>query len=136
MKKILFSLSLLLASNAFANEISRPVLNDFADDVPKPVLEVINTYQHDSFGLLDGTLSMTMKKPAVNEDMAVLFFRGICDTQYVGKTWNPGLIKKVVISNKSGDQQITLNGGGQECKRLGPMNMDESDKYIKSLIQK
>ncbi|ORM87677.1 hypothetical protein HA44_00725 [Mixta gaviniae] len=73
MKKILFSLSLLLASNAFANEISRPVLNDFADDVPKPVLEVINTYQHDSFGLLDGTLSMTMKKPAVNEDMAVLF---------------------------------------------------------------
>ncbi|MGD8205271.1 hypothetical protein [Pantoea sp. FN0305] len=124
MKKTLFALSLLMTFNVFAEEI------------PQPILEVMNVYQHGSFGLDEGVLSMAVKKPSVNEDMAVLFFRGICDTQYVGKTWNPALIKKVVMLNASSDQQITLNGGGQECKKLGPMNMDESDKYIKSLIQK
>ncbi|MDU5769648.1 MULTISPECIES: hypothetical protein [Mixta] len=124
MKKTLFALSLLMTSNAFAEAI------------PQPILEVINVYQHGSFGLDKGVLSMAVKKPSVNEDMAVLFFQGICNTQYVGKTWNPDLVKKVVMFNASGEQQITINGGGQECKKLGPMNMDESDKYIKSLIQK
>jgi len=124
MKKTLFALSLLMTSNAFAEAI------------PQPILEVINVYQHGSFGLDKGVLSMAVKKPSVNEDMAVLFFQGICNTQYVGKTWNPDLVKKVVMFNASGEQQITINGGGQECKKLGPMNMDESDNYIKSLIQK
>lgn len=124
MKKTLFALSLLMTSNAFAEAI------------PQPILEVINVYQHGSFGLDKSVLSMAVKKPSVNEDMAVLFFQGICNTQYVGKTWNPDLVKKVVMFNASGEQQITINGGGQECKKLGPMNMDESDKYIKSLIQK
>lgn len=124
MKKTLLVLSLLMTSNVFAEEI------------PQPILEVIKVYQYGSFGLDDGVLSMAVKKPSVNEDMAVLFFRGICDTQYVGKTWNPDLVKKVVMFNASGEQQITINGGGQECKKLGPMNMDVSDKYIKSLIQK
>lgn len=110
--------------------------NAFAEAIPQPILEVINVYQHGSFGLDKGVLSMAVKKPSVNEDMAVLFFQGICNTQYVGKTWNPDLVKKVVMFNASGEQQITINGGGQECKKLGPMNMDKSDKYIKSLIQK
>ena len=49
--------------------------NAFAEAIPQPILEVINVYQHGSFGLDKGVLSMAVKKPSVNEDMAVLFFR-------------------------------------------------------------
>lgn len=58
MKKTLFALSLLMTSNAFAEAI------------PQPILEVINVYQHGSFGLDKGVLSMAVKKPSVNEDNA------------------------------------------------------------------
>ncbi|NEG63235.1 hypothetical protein GQQ23_12935 [Pantoea agglomerans] len=124
MKKITLVLSLLVSASSFAEE------------VPKPVLEVIKVFQHSSYYLNDGVLSMTMTKPSVNEDIATSFFRGICDTLFVGKDWQPSLIKTVVIKNSSEDQKVVINGGGLECKKLGPMNMNESETYIKSLVKK
>lgn len=124
MKKTAFALTLLASLSALAEE------------VPKPVQEVINVYQHSSSSLENGVLLMTITKPTVNEEIATSFFRGICDTQYVGKSWQPSLIKKVVVLNSSQDQEVVMNGGGAECKKLAPMNMNESEVYIKSLIQK
>jgi hypothetical protein len=124
MKKTTLLFSLLTASSVFAASI------------PPAVQNVLKTYQAESYGLNNETLSMTVKKTQINDDMAALFFRGVCDSQFSGPSWEPMLIKRIEISNSDKSQIIGFNGGGTECKKMGSMSWDESEKYIKSLMKK
>lgn len=77
MKKIALALSLFASVSALAEE------------VPKPVQEVINVFQHSSSSFEGGVLSMTITKPIVNEEIATSFFVKYAIRNILAKAGSP-----------------------------------------------
>lgn len=106
----------------------------FSAQVPPKVEEVIKVYQYDSYALENGILTVTYRRNVITTDMAFLLFLGICETQFDDNPWPVEQIKKIQLKNLTGDQVITMNGGGKECLKIGQMNYDDSEKYLLSLM--
>ena len=76
-------------------------------------------------------LTLSLRKPVVNEETAYFFFSGICNTIFV-HPWDEKAITSMRIWNSRQDQGFEFNGGGKECKQIGPFNPDKSRAFIES----
>lgn len=106
----------------------------FSSQIPPKVENVIKVYQYDSYSLENGLLTVTYRRNGITTDMAFLLFLGICETQFDDNPWPVEEIKKIQLKNLTSDQVITMNGGGNECLKIGQLNYDDSKKYLLSLM--
>lgn len=112
-----------------------PALNSIAAPIPDYVEKTLKTFQYDNYVLKNGTLTLTLTKPVINEDSAYFFFSGICNTIFV-HPWDEKIITSMRILNSKQDQGFVFDGGGKECKQTGQLNFEDSKKFIESRISK
>jgi len=122
MKKLLLAISVLLTA-----------FSAVASPIPDYVEKTLKTYQYDNYSLRNGVLTLSLRKPVINKETAYFFFSGICNTIFV-HPWDENIITSMRIWNSKQDQGFEFDGGGKECKQIGPFNADKSKTFIDSRI--